>query len=110
MIHLILNQDNTIRNALHESCGEPEEHHVTVEDAVWAPLSGYPHEQIHYENGMLRVEDGAVYAASNVRIKGAIAKLEAGQLRAVREAMITGDLTRLKAIDNKIAELRKELR
>lgn len=42
--------------------------------------------------------------------KADIAALEAGQHRAVREALLTGDLTRLRTIDASIAEIRKKLK
>lgn len=45
----------------------------------------------------------------NAPIKSEIVALEATQPRAVREATLTGDKTRLQAIEDQIAELRTKL-
>lgn len=109
MIHLILNDDQTIKAALHESCGIPEEAHVDVEEAAWAAVAGFDHARIRYEEGTLVVDDQAIKDAKNAQLKIQIARIEATQGRAIREAALTGDLTRLQAIEDQIAELRKGL-
>ena len=46
---------------------------------------------------------------TNNKIKAQIAALEAGQHRAIREATLTGDKTRLQKLDDDIAALRSQL-
>ena len=46
---------------------------------------------------------------TNNKIKAQIAALEAGQHRAIREAVLAGDKTRLAALDAQIADLRSKL-
>jgi len=50
-----------------------------------------------------------VKQASNASIVAEIASLEATQHRAVRECILTGDKTRLQALDDKIVVLRSKL-
>lgn len=107
MVHLILNDDNSVQAALHESCGVPEEPHVDVDDAAWAAVSGYG--MVRYVDGALVVGPQALKTANNTKLKAQIAKIESGQHRAVREATLTGDRARLQAIEDQIEALRKQL-
>ena len=106
MIYLILNNDKSIKEARHESCGIPEGPHVDVDDAAWAVVAGYDHARVRYVDGALVVDDQALKDAANVKIKAQIARLEAGHHRAIREATLTGDKTRLQAIEDQIVTLR----
>lgn len=47
--------------------------------------------------------------ARNAQTKQKIAALEAGQPRAVREALLSGDMSRLQDIEDEIAALRNQL-
>lgn len=109
MIYLILNNDKSIKEARHESCGIPEGPHVDVDDAAWAVVADYDHTRVRYVDGALVVDDQALKDAANVKIKAQIAKIESGQHRAVREATLTGDRARLQAIEDQIEALRKQL-
>ena len=57
-----------------------------------------------------RKGDEQINEANNVKVKAQIAALEAGQHRAIREATLTGDKTRLQKLDDDIAALRSQLK
>ena len=57
-----------------------------------------------------RKSDEQINEANNVKVKAQIAAIEAGQHRAIREATLTGDKTRLQKLDDDIAALRSQLR
>ena len=57
-----------------------------------------------------RKSDEQIDEITNNKIKAQIAALEAGQHRAIREATLTGDKTRLQKLDDDIAALRSQLR
>ena len=57
-----------------------------------------------------RKSDDQINEIHNTRIKQQIAAIEAGQHRAIREATLTGDKTRLQKLDEDIATLRSQLR
>lgn len=57
-----------------------------------------------------RKSDEQINEANNVKVKAQIAALEAGQHRAIREATLTGDKTRLQKLDDDIAALRSQLK
>lgn len=57
-----------------------------------------------------RKSDEQINEANNVKVKAQIAALESGQHRAIREATLTGDKTRLQKLDDDIAALRSQLR
>lgn len=69
MVHLILNDDNSVQAALHESCGAPTEAHVTVEDADWAKVAAYDHSKVYCIGGILSVEPGYLQATQNARLE-----------------------------------------
>ena len=56
-----------------------------------------------------RKSDEQIKQAADSKVKAQIAALEATQGRAVREATLTGDKTRLQALDDQIAALRAQL-
>ena len=60
-------------------------------------------------NGSLFAEPVLSAEELNAPIKSEIVALEATQHRVVREATLTGDKTRLQAIEDQIAELRTKL-
>ena len=57
-----------------------------------------------------RKSDEQIDEITNNKIKAQIAALEAGQHRAIREATLTGDKTRLQKLDDDIAALRSQLK
>ena len=57
-----------------------------------------------------RKSDEQINEVANNKVKAQIAALEAGQHRAIREATLTGDKTRLQKIDDDIAALRSQLK
>lgn len=57
-----------------------------------------------------RKSDEQINEANNVKVKAQIAALEACQHRAIREATLTGDKTRLQKLDDDIAALRSQLK
>ena len=57
-----------------------------------------------------RKSDDQINEIHNTRIKQQIAAIEAGQHRAIREATLTGDKTRLQKLDEDIATLRSQLK
>ena len=57
-----------------------------------------------------RKSDEQINEITNNKIKAQIAALEAGQHRAIREATLTGDKTRLQKLDDDIAALRSQLK
>ena len=57
-----------------------------------------------------RKSDEQINEVENNKVKAQIAALEAGQHRAIREATLTGDKTRLQKLDDDIAALRSQLR
>lgn len=65
-----------------------------------------------YAQYLIWAEDNTAEAPDVITVKEATADeqiktLEAGQARAIREAVLTGDTSRLKTIDDKIAALRQ---
>ena len=56
-----------------------------------------------------RKSDEQINEITNNKIKAQISALEAGQHRAIREAVLAGDKTRLAALDAQIADLRAKL-
>lgn len=56
-----------------------------------------------------RKSDEQINEITNNKIKAQISALEAGQHRAIREAVLAGDKTRLAALDAQIADLRSKL-
>ena len=69
MIFLVLNPDNSIKTALHESCGAPTEPHAVVDDAAWATVAGYDHAKIYCIGGVLSVEPGYLQVTQNARLE-----------------------------------------
>ena len=57
-----------------------------------------------------RKSDEQINEVANNKVKAQIAALEARQHRAIREATLTGDKTRLQKLDDDIAALRSQLR
>ena len=57
-----------------------------------------------------RKSDEQINEVANNKVKAQIAALEASQHRAIREATLTGDKTRLQKLDDDIAALRSQLR
>ena len=57
-----------------------------------------------------RKSDEQINEVANNKVKAQIAALEAGQHRAIREATLTGDKTRLQKLDDDIAALRSQLK
>ena len=57
-----------------------------------------------------RKSDEQINEVENNKVKAQIAALEAGQHRAIREATLTGDKTRLQKLDDDIAALRSQLK
>ena len=57
-----------------------------------------------------RKSDEQINEANNVKVKAQIAALEDQQGRAIREAVLTGDKTRLAELDTQIAALRSQLK
>ena len=57
-----------------------------------------------------RKPQGMIVESANNKIKAQIVALEAGQHRAIREATLTGDKTRLQKLDDDIAALRSQLK
>lgn len=49
MIYIVLNDDKSIKEARHESCGRPAEPYVEVEETAWAPLSGYRKDKLSWD-------------------------------------------------------------
>ena len=56
-----------------------------------------------------RKSDEQINEVANNKVKAQITALEAGQHRAIREAVLAGDKTRLAALDAQIADLRAKL-
>ena len=56
-----------------------------------------------------RKSDEQINEVANNKVKAQIAALEAQQGRAIREAVLVGDKTRLAALDAQIADLRAKL-
>ena len=56
-----------------------------------------------------RKSDEQINEVANNKVKAQITALEAGQHRAIREAVLAGDKTRLAALDAQLAGLRAQL-
>lgn len=109
VITLTLNDDNIVTGAYGAGVSAPDGARTAiVDESAWAPVAGAP--GVMYDGERLVVPDAAITARDATRIKAQISELEAlRQPRAMREALLTGDQARLRALDEEIATLRNKL-
>lgn len=82
----------------------------SYEGLIWLDGSQTKPTQEELDNAVLKIKTESEIFLYNKSLLTQIEKLETRQSRAVRDALLTGDITRIQTIENEIATLRYKLR